>query len=100
MEAGEVTEAPPFEQTKTRLAMLKEIVNGRIYAWAGHPIRKYAPPADELFEVPLLLAYFELVAAGYVVGENVTQHGFALAEEWGLRPQEHVRIIRYDPEEK
>jgi hypothetical protein len=80
--------------------MLKEIVNARIYVWAGHPIRKYAPPADELFEAPLLLAYFDLVNAGYVVRENVTPHGFELAEEWGLSPREHVRIIRHDPEEE
>jgi hypothetical protein len=92
-----VTEAPPFEQTIARLSMLKEIVNGRVYTWGGAPIRKYAPPADELFSREQTTAYLELVAAGYVVGENITQHGFALAEEWGLRPQEHVRIVRHDP---
>lgn len=95
-----MTEAPPFEQTKPRVAMLHEVVNERIYTWAGQPIRKYAPPADELFETPLQRAYRDLVDAGYVVGANVTQHGFELAEEWGLRPSEHVRIIRHDPKER
>jgi hypothetical protein len=73
--------------------MLEHAVRGRIYTWAGEPLRKGAAAHAERFTTEQQAAWADLVRDGLVTSTSasVTARGYMAADTWGLDPDEHLK---------
>jgi hypothetical protein len=73
--------------------MLEHALRGRIYTWAGEPLRRGAPAVHERFTPELRAAWAELVRGGLVTSASasVTERGYQAADTWGLDPDVNLK---------
>lgn len=84
-------DAYELDVTPARREMLEHVVRGRIYTWAGEPLRIGAQPQHERFSPEQLAAWRDLQRAGLVHGEHITGRGYRAADDWGLNPDANLK---------
>jgi hypothetical protein len=71
--------------------MLEHVVRGRIYTWAGEPLRRGVEEGHARFDREHRQAFVDLQHGGLVCGEHLTSTGYQAADTWGLNPDEHLK---------
>lgn len=80
-----------IEMNQIHRMMLEHVVRGRIYTWAGEPLRKGAGAAFERFNREEREAFADLRRAGFVHREHITAAGYRVADAWGLDPDVNLK---------
>lgn len=88
-------DAYDLEPSTERKTMLEQVLRGRVYTWAGTPLRKDVPAHEEAYDIAHTAAYKDLVRAGLVVGEHITGRGHRAAVDWGLIREPAKRSTRH-----
>lgn len=71
--------------------MLEHALRGRVYTWAGEPLRAGADARNERFSPEQQAAWADLLAGGLVIRDSITERGYQAAQTWGLNPDENLK---------